>query len=148
MIARLLVLVVVAVLVAACSDTIVMVPTAPGTVPVVTNPNQPTPTPTPQPIQTRIEFRVAGNASSVRVRYSTPADGLAQVVTTLPYNISIATTEATLFLSLEALPMAYAFNITHPFLSVQIVAGGVMFREAVTTDFLLNPVVVSGTWRR
>ena len=123
-------------LVAGCGDTIVnnLPPTAPTTPPAV--------------VRTVIEFRVQGNASSVRVRYSSPLDGLAQVVTSLPYFNSFTTTADSMFLSLEAAPLTYPTIITSPFLAVQIVAGGVMFREATSNDFFFVPLQASGTWRR
>jgi len=125
-------------LVAGCGDTIVnnLPPTAP------------TPEKAPAVIKTTIEFRVVGNASSARVRYSSPVDGLAQVVTSLPYFNSFVTEASSMFLSLEATPVAYPTIITFPFLSIQIVAGGTTFREATTSDATLSPLQVSGTWRR
>jgi len=123
-------------LVAGCGDTIVnnLPPTAP--------------TPPTTPVKTVIEFRVQGNASSVRVRYSSPLDGLVQVVTSLPYFNSFSTEASSMFLSLEAAPLTYPTIITSPFLSVQIVAGGTMFREATSNDFFFVPLQASGTWRR
>jgi hypothetical protein len=122
--------------VAGCGDTIVnnLPPTAP--------------TPPPSVVKTVIEFRVQGNASSVRVRYSSPLDGLVQVVTSLPYFNSFSTEASSMFLSLEAAPLTYPTIITNPFLSVQIVAGGTMFREATSNDFFFVPLQASGTWRR
>jgi len=120
-----------------CGDTIVTIPTAPQekqTAPAV--------------VRTTIEFRVVGNASAVRVRYSAPTDGLTQVITSLPYSSSFTTTADSMFLSLEALPIAYPIVLNFPFLSVQIVTGAVMFREATSNEFILNPLLISGTWRR
>jgi len=116
---------------------------------VTTVPTSPTPTTkAPEVIRTTIEFRVVGNASSVRVRYSSPVDGLAQVVTALPYFNSFVTTTDTMFLSLEVLPIAYPFVLNYPFLSIQIVINGAMFREASSQEFILNPLQIFGTWRR
>lgn len=120
-----------------CGDTIVNVPTAPQTV----EPKK------PDVVTTTIEFRALGNPSSVRVRYSSPADGLTQVVTTLPYSNRFTTTETSLFLSLDVTPLGYTV-IANPFLGIQIVVGGTTFREATSSEFLLNPLSVSGTWRR
>jgi hypothetical protein len=120
-----------------CGDTIVTIPTAPQekqTAPAV--------------VRTTIEFRTVGNASAVRVRYSAPTDGLTQVITSLPYSSSFVTASDSLFLSLEALPIAYPLVLNFPFLSVQIVAGGNVFREATSNEFILNPLLISGTWRR
>ena len=95
-----------------------------------------------------IEFRVQGNASSVRVRYSSPLDGLVQVVTSLPYFNSFSTEASSMFLSLEATPTAYPFAVNVPVLQVQIFANGSLFREASSADFSLNTISVSGTWRK
>jgi hypothetical protein len=122
-----------------CGDTIVNVPTAPReTTPV---------TPPPAPRST-IEFRVVGNAAAVRVRYSTPIDGLTQVVTSLPYGNSFTTAATTMFLSLEATPISYPLLSGNPFLAIQIVVNGSLFREATANDTALNTLSVSGTWRQ
>jgi len=130
-------LVAIAAVALACGDTIVNVPTAPDR----------TSTQQPAIVNTTIEFRVLGNPSSVRVRYSAPADGLTQVVTTLPYSSRFTTTATNLFLSLEATPISYSV-LANPFLGVQIVVGGSLFREATSNEFLLNTLSVSGTWRQ
>lgn len=122
----------------ACGDTIVNVPTTPSQ--AVTT--------TPAVVKTVIQFRVTGNATSARVRYSTPIDGLGQVVTSLPYFNSMTITADGLFLSLEATPISYAGSVFYPFLSVQIVVNGTVFREATTQSFLLEPLSVSGQWRQ
>jgi hypothetical protein len=121
-----------------CGDTIVNVPTTPSQTPT-------TPTPVPR---TTIEFRVVGNASSARVRYSTPIDGLTQVVTSLPYGNSFTTAATTMFLSLEATPISYPLLSGNPFLAIQIVVNGSLFREATANDTALNTLSVSGTWRQ
>lgn len=118
---------------------------------------QPTPLPNPntpgqpQPpvvvVPVKVEFRVTGNASQVRVRYSTAADGLVQVVTTLPYITTFTSTESSLFLSLEATPTSYPFT-PFPFLSAAIFVNGSLFREASSSDYLLATLTASGTWRR
>lgn len=121
-----------------CGDTVINVPTAPRETPAPS---------TPAPRST-IEFRVVGNAAAVRVRYSTPIDGLTQVVTSLPYGNSFATSATTMFLSLEATPIAYPLLSGNPFLAVQIVVNGALFREATANDTALNTLAVSGTWRQ
>jgi len=132
--------------VAACSDTIVTtVPTQASSVPVGAG-GVPVPGPGGGVIQSVIEFRANGNATSVRIRYSTPIDGLVQVVTTLPYNASFRTSAPTMFLALDVTPLSYPF-ITYPFLSAQIVANGSLFREATSSTFMLETLSVSGTWR-
>jgi hypothetical protein len=132
------IVVVLALSASACGDTVInnLPPTAPST-----------PT-APAVVKTAIDFRVVGNASSARVRYSSPVDGLAQVVTSLPYFNGFTTEASSMFLSLEATPVVYPSIIAFPFLSIQIVTGGVTFREATSNDFLLAPLQVSGTWRR
>ena len=123
---------------AACGDTIVNVPTQPS--------NQTTTT--PAVVKSTVEFRVVGNPLSVRVRFSSPAEGLSQFTTTLPYSISFTTTADNLFLSLEATPISYSALTDYPFLSVQIVVNGSLFREATSNEFFLKTLSVNGTWRR
>lgn len=121
----------VALLTSACGDTIINVPN----------------TPTPVVTSVKIGFRVTGNASSVRVRYSTERDGLVQIVTTLPFFTSFNTNADNLFLSLEATPISYSV-FQFPFLSAQITTDGDLFREATSSEFLLNTLTVNGTWRK
>ena len=123
-----------------CRDTII-IPTAPTPTPT------PIPTPTPAARNT-IQFRVVGNASSVRVRFSSPADGLTQLLTSLPYDTGFSTNATSLFLSLEATPLVYQGINISPFLSIQIVVNDAVFREATSADFSLTTLSVSGTWRQ
>lgn len=95
-----------------------------------------------------IEFRVVGNAASVKVRYNNSLDGLVQVNTTLPYIVSLQTSATTMFLSLDATPISYPISTFSPFLAVQILVNGNLFREATASDFQLNTLSVSGTYRR
>ena len=122
----------------ACRSTVVL-PNYPSAV------NAPT---TPVVIKHAIQFRVTGNAGSVRVRYSEPIDGLGQVVTSLPYFNTLTVSGDSLFLSLEGTPISYPFGVVYPFLAVQIVVDNVVFREATSQDFLLSPLAVSGQWRQ
>lgn len=124
---------------AACGDTIVNLPTTPSAT---------TSTSTPAVVKSTIEFRVTGNASSVRIRYSSPTDGLTQVVSTLPYSNRFVTTEEALFLSLEATPIAYSGITNYPFVSAQILVNGAVFREATSNEFFLYTLAIQGTWRR
>jgi len=124
--------------VAGCGDTNVWIPTAPS--------DQATPA-VVAVVKSTISFRVFGNASQVRIRYSTPIDGLTQVVTSLPYTNTFTTVDQSMFLSLEGTPLIYPV-ILNPFFSVQIVTDGVLFREATANDFTANTLSVSGTWRR
>ncbi len=112
---------------------------------VINNPTAPTPPPV---VINTIEFRVVGNASSVRIRHVNPVDGLSQVSTVLPFVVSLRTDQAAMFLSLEVLPLSYPPGLLFPFLSVQIFVNGVLFREGSSADLLMLPISVSGTWRR
>ena len=125
-----------------CRDTVYF-PTTPAPTPTPTA----TATPVPVPLNV-IEFRVNGNPTLARVRYSNPVDGLTLVSTILPYVISIQTPQTTMFLSLEATPTSYPITVDVPFLSVQIFANGSLFREANSSSFLLSTISVSGTWRK
>lgn len=124
-----------------CRDTIIIPSPVPTPTPTATA------SPTPVPLNV-IEFRVNGNPSLARVRYSNPVDGLTLVSTTLPYEISIQTAQTTMFVSLDATPTNYPITVDVPFLSVQIFANGALFREANSSSFLLSTISVSGTWRK
>ncbi len=126
-----------------CGDTNIIVPTQPSstsTINTVTNP----PTSTPVAIQ----FRVTGNATSVRIRYSNERDGLIQTVTTLPYFTTFTSTSDAVFLSLEVTPLVFSASTDNPFLAAQIFVNGNLFREATSTSYFLNTIAVDGTWRR
>lgn len=114
------------------------------------NPTRPTPlptTPTTPVVQvTRIEFRVNGTSTTARIRYTNAVDGTTQIITSLPYITTVTTQESFMFVTLEATPVSYLYT-PFPFMSVQIFVNGVLFREAVS-DNLINPLSVSGTWRR
>ena len=122
----------------ACGDTIVNVPTTPT----------PLPSTTPVVVKHTIQFRAQGNPSSVRIRYSTPVDGLGQVVTSLPYFQTFTISGDSVFLSLEATPISYGYAVIYPFLSIQIAVDNVVFREATSADFILAPLATSGQWRQ
>jgi len=112
------------------------------------NPNQPT-NPTEPTVQSiKVDYRVSGNATTARIRYSNPLDGLVQVITALPFSVGFSTTTDSIFLSIEATPLTYPQTVIHPFTSVQIFVNGSLFREASSADFVQNPIVVNGTWRR
>jgi hypothetical protein len=135
-IARLLPWIVVVTL-AGCGDTIINVPTAPT----------PPPAAPVVPVADVIQFRVDGNAASVRIRQSDPLNGLSQLTTTLPYVAGFSSTQPFAFLSIEATPATYPLTVTSPFLSVQIVVNGTVFREASSVDRTAT-IAVSGTYRR
>jgi hypothetical protein len=126
---------------AACRDTTVIYPGATPTAPTVSSGG------TTRSGADVVEFRVSGNATGARVRYSNTVDGLTQVVTTLPFLVTLTTTAPSLFLSLEATPSGFPFTIGFPFLSAQIFANGTLFREATSSDFFLQTITVTGTWR-
>jgi hypothetical protein len=141
---RSLLVVLIALMVAGCGDTIINLPTDPTPLKSTTT----TTTTTPVPVKHTIQFRVLGNATSARVRYSTPVDGLGQVITSLPFFDTFTISGDSLFLSLEASPISYGYGILYPFLAIQIVVDGTVFREATTQDFLLAPLSTSGQWRQ
>ena len=128
-----------------CSDTnVIYPPLSPSTVVTTpTNPNNPQ-----VPVTTnKIEFRVTGNATGARVRYSNSNDGIAQVTTVLPFVFNITTNQSSIFLSLEATPTGYGILTTTPFMAAQIFVNGLLFRETASSDFFLSTLTVSGTWR-
>jgi len=133
---RILLLVSICAFALGCGDTVINLPTPP------------TPIPTPTVVKHTIQFRVTGNATSARVRYSTPVDGLGQVVTSLPYFNTFQVAGDSVFLSLEATPINYGYGVLYPFLSIQIAVDNVVFREATAADFLLAPLSTSGQWRQ
>jgi hypothetical protein len=129
-----------------CSDTNIIIPTSPSA--VVTSPTNPG-NPNNPVVQThKIEFRVTGNALGARVRYSNSNDGLAQVTTVLPFVFNMTTSQQSLFLSIEATPTSYSVLTTFPFMSAQIFVDGLLFRESSSSDFFLQTITASGTWRQ
>ena len=130
----------------ACSDTNIIIPTTPSNLPVTpTNPGNPN---APVPILThKIEFRTTGNALE-RIRYSNSNDGLAQVTTVLPFVFNMTTSQQSIFLSIEATPTSYSVLTTFPFMSAQIFVDGLLFRESSSSDFFLQTITASGTWRQ
>lgn len=121
-----------------CTRTYISVPNQPSSVATDA---------TKTPVSATIQFRVTGNANSVRVRYSTERDGLVQTTTTLPFFTSFTTKSDNLFISLEVTAVSYSV-IQFPFLSAQVLVDGNLFREATSNEFLLNTITVNGTWRR
>ena len=116
----------------------VVVPTAPST-------NLP---PSVDAKRNTIEFRVTGNASGVRVRYSNGLDGTVQLNTTLPFTATFQSNLDSAFLFLEATPTGFFQGTFNPFLSAQIYINSILFREASSSDFLMNTLSVSGNYRR
>ena len=136
---RSLVLALVAVSVVACGDHYITVPVNPTPIPSAG---------TVAAVRASVEFRVLGTPTSVRVRYSSPNDGLNQVVTTLPYSARFDSTTDALFLSLEGTPLTAGLFSSSPFFAIQIVVNGSLFREATSSSLLNETLQVSGTWRR
>jgi len=134
-----LALAVVVALSVACTRTYVTVPTTPTTLPSG---------PVVAATRATIAFRAIGTPASVRVRYSSPSDGLNQIVTTLPWTGSFDTTTDSLFLSLEGTPLSAGLFTSSPFFAIQIVVNGTLFREATSSSLLNETLTASGTWRR
>lgn len=109
-------------------------------------PTNPTDT-TPKVVVNTFQYRVGGNASSVRIRYSNEKDGLIQSTTTLPFFTSFSSTASSVFLSLDVTPISYPTGTVAPFVSAQIFVNGDLFREASSNDLTLQTVSVNGTWR-
>ena len=111
----------------------------------------PTPTPVPAvitPLSNIVEYRVQGNSIGAIIRYSNPIDGLTSVTTGLPYAIQFATTQTTMFVSLEATPTGFPGTIFSPFISVQIFVNNILFREATSQEFVIRTISAGGTWRK
>lgn len=125
-----------------CGDTNIYNDRANGQTSVQTTPTTPTVT------NVRLEYRVSGNADSVKIKYYNPYDGLNQTVTTLPWSISFNTTADSLFVSLEVTPVIFNSLTLYPFLSAQILVNGSIFKEVTSNSMLLNTISVNGTWRR
>ena len=128
-----------ALIVAACGDTVINIPSP-----------SPVDTPNPIPVVTKdkIQFVVTGNAVSVKVKYSSSVEGLNQTTTTLPFQSTISSSADGTFLFLEATPSGYSALVVNPFVAVQIFVNGSLFREAATTSAFNETVSVSGTYRR
>lgn len=117
---------------------------------IPTQPSQTTPIvdTTPKVIHDSIVFHVIGNAIAAKIRYSDSFNGLNQVTTTLPFQSTIDSTKDNTFLSLEATSTGYSALIDNPFLAIQILVNGNLFREASTNSFLNQTISISGTYRR
>jgi len=133
-------------IISGCSDTNIIIPTTPSNLPVTpTNPGNPN---APVTGIHKIEFRTTGNALGARVRYSNSNDGLAQVTTVLPFVFNMTTSQQSIFLSIESTPTSYSVLTTFPFMSAQIFVDGLLFRESSSSDFFLQTITASGTWRQ
>jgi hypothetical protein len=132
----------------ACDKTTILYPPSGPSGGIIVNPSDPS---SPQIQNQTIEFRVTGNATGARIKYSTSFDGTVQVLTTLPFiqSVTLPSTASTSFLSLEATPLSYGSAAAYyPYMTVQIFVNGVIFREAGSNDFLLTTLSVSGNYRR
>lgn len=110
--------------------------------------NTPITDPIPKIIHDSITFHVIGNALAAKIKYSDSANGLNQVTTTLPFQITLDSTKDNTFVSLEATSTGFGALVANPFLEVQILINGVLFREASTASFFLDTISVSGTYKR
>jgi hypothetical protein len=115
---------------------------------VEVQPSAPTPVPVVTNTKDVVSFRVLGNAIGAKVRFSNSVDGLNQITTSLPFQQSIESSKDNAFFYLEATANGYAASVSNPFLSVQIVVNGVLFREASTTSIFFDTITVSGTYHR
>jgi len=128
---RLLALVVVALLVPACSDN------RNGIRDPVT---EPTPPPAPAPTLT-VDYRVTGTIPNTRITYFSSTQGTTQLSTDLPWVISYKTGELHPFLYLAADSPVDTF--AEGTLVVQIFVNGALFREARGSGFTVS-VAASG----
>ena len=125
-------------MVAGCDKTYVINPNSPSQTTTTTN--------NPTTNTTKVEFRVFGNAPSVKVRYSDPLSGVNQTITALPFSASFDTTLTSLFLSLDVSSVT-ALTISNPFISGQILINGNVFRQGSSSD-VLPSFIISGDWRK
>lgn len=112
-----------------------------------TTPTQPTVPANPAPVIRKFEFRVNGNAQQIRVLYSTPNDGLVQVISAVPFSASFVSADTSLFLTMDVTPISFPVTVIYPFLTAQILVNDIVFRSANSVTFLSEPLSVSGTWR-
>jgi hypothetical protein len=105
------------------------------------SPLAPSPPPAPPPAPTVIEYRVTGTIPHTRITYFSSTQGTTQVSTDLPWSLSYSagTLPAFVYLAAEA-PLD---NFTEGTLVVQIFVGGVLFREARGSGFVIS-IAASG----
>jgi hypothetical protein len=73
---------------------------------------------------------------------------LNQTTTTLPFQEVVTFKSDGSFLFIEATATGYNATVVNPFLSVQILVNGTLFREASTNSFFNETISASGTYRR
>jgi len=110
-----------------------------------------TPT-TPTPVVADvIEYRVTGQTGGapVSIKYTDSINGLSILPAVgLPYFASVQSTDAEVFIVLEASANAVSGFGATAVLEVQIFINGRLFREAYATGFGPLYASASGTWRR
>lgn len=94
----------------------------------------------------QIEFRVTGTATAATIRYTDGDNGMAQVVTALPWSARVRANQSVLLVSLDVTPVSFS-STAPPFIAAQIYVDGVLLREASATTFF-QPLQVSATVRR
>jgi hypothetical protein len=112
-----------------------------------TNPS-PIPIPT-APTADTIEFRVFGNPGAVPVliKFTNSIDGATAITAvSLPYVATVRSTEAAIFLDVEA--SAVPLIASTASLQAQIYVNGKLFREAIAIGVSPLTVSAAGTWRR
>jgi len=125
------------VLVSACTRVTTGSPTSPDR-----TPTSPTPTPT---TADRIEFRVVGSQllTPVTIRHIDPENGLTIVTSTPPYVATATNTDPSAFVYVDA----SGFGVSISTLQVQIFVNGRVFREGSSVGSVLM-AQASGTWHR
>jgi len=98
-------------------------------------PLAPSPPPAPPPAPTVIEYRVTGTIPGTRITYFSSTQGTTQVTTDLPWSLSYTAGAGPAFVYLAA--EAPLDNFTEGTLVVQIFVGGVLFREARGSGFVI-----------
>jgi hypothetical protein len=104
-------------------------------------PLAPSPLPEPTPPPVTIEYRVTGTIPGTRITYFSSLQGTTQVATDLPWAISYQAGPLPAFVYLAA--EAPFDNVTNGTLVVQIFVGGVLFREARGSGFVIS-IAASG----
>ena len=95
-----------------------------------------------------IEYRVSGTATQVLVTYSNGIDGTNQLVTSLPWSITVHTASgaSNVFVSLRVDVIAFPWADMHPFMNAQIFGNGNLLTGATVTDFT-TPLIITSTFR-
>jgi hypothetical protein len=107
----------------------------------IRGPLAPSPPPAPPPPPTVIEYRVTGTIPGTRITYFSSTQGTTQVATDLPWSLSYTAGALPAFVYLAADTPVDTF--TEGTLVVQIFVGGVLFREARGSGFVIS-IAASG----